>query len=196
NLPETVVAFFACASIGAIWSSCSPDMGTRSVVDRFRQIDPKVLIAVDGYRYGGKDFDRRGVVEQLRAELPTLQHVVLLPYLDPAARLPGAHLWTDLLQGEAEIVIEQLPFDHPLWVVYSSGTTGLPKPIVHGHGGVLLETLKGHALHMDLGPDDRFMWFTTTGWIMWNSQIGGLLVGSTICLYDGNPGHPDLETLW
>lgn len=196
NLPETVVAFYACASIGAVWSSCSPDMGTRSVIDRFRQIDPKVLIAVDGYRYGGKDFDRLDVVVQLRESLPTLEQVILLPYLNAEATLPGARHWQDLLQGDAPLDIEQLPFDHPLWVVYSSGTTGMPKPIVHGHGGSLLEALKGNALHMDLGPEDRFMWFSTTGWIMWNSQVSGLLVGATLCLYDGNPGYPDLGTLW
>jgi len=196
NIPETVVALFACASIGAIWSSCSPDMGTRSVVDRFKQIDPKVLIAVDGYRYAGKDYDRREVVQGLRESLPTLEQLVLLPYLDDAARLDRAHLWSELLEHEGEMRFEQVPFDHPLWVVYSSGTTGMPKPIVHGHGGSLIEGLKGHALQLDLGPEDRFMWFTTTGWIMWNSQITGLLVGATICIYDGNPGHPDLGTLW
>jgi len=196
NIPETVVAFFACASIGAIWSSCSPDMGSRSVLDRFRQIDPKVLLAVDGYRYGGKDFDRREVVEGIRQALPTLQHVVLLPYLDPRASLPGARRWDEMLAHDAPPRFEQVPFDHPLWVVYSSGTTGMPKPIVHGHGGALLESVKNNALHLDIGPNDRFMWFTTTGWIMWNGQIGGLLVGATICLYDGNPGHPDLGTLW
>ncbi|WP_163127297.1 acetoacetate--CoA ligase [Alloalcanivorax balearicus] len=196
NVAETVVAFCACASVGAIWSSCSPDMGTRSVLDRFRQIDPKVIIAVDGYRYGGKDFDRLEVVRGLREALPTVEQVILLPYLNPEARLDGADLWQDMVAGEAPMAFEQVPFDHPLWVVYSSGTTGMPKPIVHGHGGTLLEGLKGHALHMDLGPEDRFMWFTTTGWIMWNSQITGLMVGSTICLYDGNPGYPDLGTLW
>lgn len=196
NIPETVVAFFACASIGAIWSSCSPDMGARSVLDRFRQINPKVLIAVDGYRYGGKDFNRLDVIRDMEQELPTLEYTVLLPYLDSDAGLEGALRWSDMLAEPGEIRFEQLPFDHPLWVVYSSGTTGMPKPIVHGQGGSLLETVKGHALNLDLGPEDRFMWFTTTGWIMWNSQIGGLLVGSSICLYDGNPGHPDLGTLW
>ncbi|TFW03379.1 acetoacetate--CoA ligase [Oxalobacteraceae bacterium OM1] len=196
NVPETVVVFLACASIGAVWSSCSPDMGTPSVLDRFGQIEPKVLIAVDGYRYGGKDFDRRDVVRQLKDSLPTLEQVVLLQYLQPEAPLEGTVSWDSLLQHDAPMRFEQLPFDHPLWVVYSSGTTGMPKPIVHGHGGSLLEGLKGHALQLDIGPDDRFMWYSTTGWIMWNSQITGLLVGATICLYDGNPGYPDMSTLW
>ncbi len=200
NIPETAIAFYACASIGAIWSSCSPDMGSASVLDRFRQIDPKVLIAVDGYRYGGKDFDRLSVVEAMRQSLPTLQQTVLLPYLNPDATLDQALPWQNLLTHPAAqaqpIRFEQLPFDHPLWILYSSGTTGMPKPIVHGHGGSLLEGMKGHALHLDLGPQDRFFWFSTTGWIMWNSQVTGLLVGATICIYDGNPGYPDLGTLW
>ncbi len=197
NIPETVVAFYACASIGAIWSSCSPDMGPASVLDRFRQIAPKVLIAADGYRYGGKDFDRLAVVETMRAELPSLTHTVLLPYLNPQAELSDAHAWDSLVQDlGAPMTFAALPFDHPLWILYSSGTTGMPKPIVHGQGGTLLESLKGHALHLDLGPRDRFLWFSTTGWVMWNSQITGLLVGATICIYDGNPGYPDLGTLW
>ena len=196
NLPDTVVAFYACASIGAIWSSCSPDMGTPSVLYRFGQIEPKVLIAVDGYRYGGKDFDRRETVAGLVKSLPTLEHVVLLPYLDPTATLSGSHRWHDLLKHDAPPEFEQVPFDHPLWIVYSSGTTGMPKPIVHSQGGALLEGMKGHALQLDIGERDRFMWFSTTGWIMWNSQVTGLLVGATIALYDGNPGYPDLGTLW
>lgn len=200
NIPETVIAFFACASIGAIWSSCSPDMGDSSVLDRFRQIDPKVLLTVDGYRYGGKDFDRLSVVQAMRQALPTLRHTVLLPYLNPQARLDGALAWNDLFTHPAAharpIRFEQVPFDHPLWILYSSGTTGMPKPIVHSHGGSLMESVKGHALHLDLGPQDRFLWFSTTGWVMWNSQVTGLLVGATICVYDGNPGYPDLGTLW
>ena len=200
NIPETVVAFFACASIGAIWSSCSPDMGSASVIDRFRQIDPKVLIAVDGYRYGGKDFNRLPIVDVLHAALPTLQQVVLLPYLAFDAQRDYAMLWSSLFTHPAAhahaIRFEQVPFDHPLWIVYSSGTTGMPKPIVQGHGGSLIEALKGNALHLDLGPEDVFHWYSTTGWIMWNAQVSGLLVGATICLYDGNPGYPDMGTLW
>jgi len=200
NIPETAIAFYACASIGAIWSSCSPDMGHASVLDRFRQIDPKLLLAVDGYRYGGRDFDRMDVVRTMREALPTLEHTVLLPYLNPDAGLDGAIAWQALLDHPAAqsqpIRFEQLPFDHPLWILYSSGTTGMPKPIVHGHGGALIESVKGHGLQLDLGERDRFLWFSTTGWIMWNSQIMGLLVGATICIYDGNPGYPDLGTLW
>ena len=201
NIPEAVIALLACASIGAVWSSCSPDFGAGSVVDRFEQIEPKVLLAVDGYRYGGKDYDRIDVVSKLQDEIPTLQKTVVLPYLsgDPdTSALQNVVMWDDLLAGRqgAKLAFEQVPFDHPLWVLYSSGTTGLPKAIVHSQGGILIEHLKKVVLHIDLGPDDRFFWFTTTGWMMWNLVVAGLLTGSTILLYDGNPGYPDMNVLW
>jgi acetoacetyl-CoA synthetase len=201
NIPEALVAFLASASLGATWSSCSPDFGTRSVVDRFAQIEPKVLFAVDGYAYGGRSFGRREVVAELQRSLPTLQRTVLVPYLDRDAGTDGlsnAVAWGDILAEPTseELAFEQVPFDHPLWILYSSGTTGLPKAIVQGHGGILLEHLKVAGLHTDLKPEDRFFWFTTTGWMMWNFLIGGLLCGSTILLYDGSPGYPDLGVLW
>jgi acetoacetyl-CoA synthetase len=193
NVPETVVAMLATASIGAIWSSCAPEFGVSSVVDRFAQIEPKVLFAVDGYRYGGAWHDRRGALAEVRRRLPTLQATVLLA--DQAGE--GTVAWDDLLDGtQAEPAFEPVAFDHPLWVLYSSGTTGLPKAIVHGHGGIALELLKSLALHLDLGPADRFLWFTTTGWMMWNFLVGGLLLGATVVLYDGSPGHPDMGALW
>jgi acetoacetyl-CoA synthetase len=208
NIPETLIAFLATASIGAIWSSAAPEFGARSVIDRFAQIEPKVLLAVDGYRHGGKDFDRRENVAGILAELPTVEHAVLLPYLkgndlDGAAvdgGLAGVRsvvTWEQLLaRGRGfELRFEQVPFDHPLWVLYSSGTTGLPKAIVQGHGGILLEQLK-KRLHLELRPDDRMFWFTTTGWMMWNFLVGCLLSDAAIVLYDGSPGHPDLGVLW
>ena len=199
NIPETVVAFLATASIGAIWSSCSPDFGTRSVVERFQQIEPRVLLATDGYRYGGRDYPRLNQVSEIQRELPSLRQTVVVPYLDEhtdTGNLDGAMLWSNLRVEGTDLTFEAVPFDHPLWVLYTSGTTGLPKPIVHGHGGILLEHMKTLSLHMDLTPEDRFFWYTTTGWMMWNLVIGGLLLGTTVLMYDGSPAHPDLGTLW
>jgi acetoacetyl-CoA synthetase len=199
NVPEAVAAVLACASIGAVWSSCSPDFGAHAVVDRFAQIEPKVLLAVDGYRYGGRDYDRRATVDGLRAQLPSLVATVLLPHLDPDATLDGTLAWADFLgqaSEDGELAFAQVPFDHPLWVLYSSGTTGLPKAIVQGHGGILLEQLKHQHLHLDARPGDRVFWFTTTGWMMWNFLVGVLLTDASIVLYDGNPGTPDLGVLW
>jgi acetoacetyl-CoA synthetase len=201
NVPEAIVAFLATAAIGAVWSSCSPDFGPRSVIDRFAQIEPRVLFAVDGYRYGGRDFDRREVVAQLQEAMPSLERTIVLPYLSEApdlSPLRDSLLWDDLLAGGegAELRFDRVPFDHPLWVLYSSGTTGLPKAIVQGQGGILLEHLKKLHLHVDAHRGDRLFWFTTTGWMMWNFIVSGLLTEAAIVLYDGNPGHPDMNVLW
>jgi acetoacetyl-CoA synthetase len=201
NIPETVVAFLACASLGAIWSSCSPDFGARSVIDRFSQIEPRVLFAVDGYRYGGRDFDRRGTVAELQRHMRSLERTVVVPYLSGSpdtGALRDAMTWDELLgdppaEGPA---FEPVPFDHPLWVLYSSGTTGLPKAIVQGHGGILVEQLKTGMLHLDCGPAERMFWVTTTGWMMWNFLVGTMLTGATLLLYDGSPAHPEPGVLW
>ena len=200
NIPETMVAFLAAASIGAIWSSCSTDFGSASVLDRFRQIEPKVIFTVDGYRYGGKPFDRRAVARTIIEALPSIEHVVYLPYLDADAAPPveNVHHWHDIIASGSVPPLEfaQLPFDHPLWVVYSSGTTGLPKAIVHGHGGIIVELHKGLRLQCNLGPDARMFFYTTSGWIMWNILMASLLVGASPLIYDGHPGAPEVDVLW
>ncbi|WP_392894106.1 acetoacetate--CoA ligase [Streptomyces sp. LN699] len=195
NIPEAVVAFLATASVGGVWTSCAPDFGARSVLDRFQQVEPVVLFTVDGYRYGGKEHDRRDTVAELRAELPSLRAVVHIPLLGTPAP-EGTRAWADLTAADTEPVFEPVPFDHPLWVLYSSGTTGLPKAIVQSQGGILLEHLKQIGLHCELGPEDRFFWYTSTGWMMWNFLVSGLLTGTTVVLYDGSPGFPDTGAQW
>ena len=202
NIPETVIAFLGAARIGAIWSNCAPEFGLKSALDRFAQIEPVTLFAVDGYRYGGRDFDRRSDVSSLIESLPTLRNVVTVPYLyAQEAFRPVAHAltWSQVQAAEVDtdaVSFEDTDFSHPLWIVYSSGTTGLPKAIVHGHGGVAIELLKFCSLHMNLSPASVTFMFTTSGWITWNVLTGCLLTGSAIVLYDGNPTYPDADVLW
>lgn len=195
NIAETLVFLLAAASLGAVFSSCAPEFGTQSVVDRWKQIEPTVLLTVDGYRYGDKPIDRRAEVAAIREALPSITTTVWLPYLDQAVPADVVS-WRDFTSESAPLEFDRVAFDSPLYVLFSSGTTGLPKPIVHGHGGITVEHFKALALHHDLGPDDRFFWFSTTGWMMWNLLVSGLLVGSTVVLFDGNPAAPDTSMLW
>ena len=211
NVPEAMIAFLATVSIGGVWSICAPDMGTHAVLDRFQQIEPKVLIGVDGVTYGGRDHDRTTVLAELRAALPSVQHAVLLANLDASVSIAGWEDWTATTsRNDAQVAAfepQWLPFDHPLWIVYSSGTTGLPKPIVHGHGGSVLVALQLKVLHNDIGCSyeanswgERYHWYSSTGWVMWNAQMSGLLSGTTCVIFDGNPGgskdQPDWGVLW
>ncbi|MBO6523063.1 MAG: acetoacetate--CoA ligase [Balneolaceae bacterium] len=197
NTPEAIISFLAVNSLGAIWSCCSPDFGSKTVIDRFDQIKPKVFIACDGYTYGGKETSRINEVKSISSSISSIEHVVLVPSLNPSAELPGATLWQEVISNkDSELAFEPVDFSHPIWVLYSSGTTGKPKAITHSHGGVLLEHLKYMHFHNDVKPGENFFWFTTTGWMMWNFLQASLLAGATPVLFDGSPGYPDLNILW
>ncbi len=197
NIPETVTAFLAAQSIGAIWSSCSPDFGNPSIIDRFLQVDPKVLFVTDGYSYNGKVYTKKSAWEELRKSLKGLEQVVFYSYTEPGALMENTVNWNDIMKrNEDRIHFEPLPFEHPLWVLYSSGTTGKPKAITHSVGGNLLEHLKVLLLHWDVRPGEKFFWYSTTGWMMWNFSLASMLAGATMMIYDGSAGYPDLSRLW
>ena len=203
NVPETAVAMIATIAVGAVWSSAAPEFGVQTVTERFAQIEPKLLFAADGYRFGGKDFDRKGAVDRIVGELPSLEHIVWLPYLnetEPAPNLPNLVTWSDLMAHPdvpaASFAYERVEHDHPIWILFSSGTTGLPKAIVHSHSGVLLEHLKLMHFHLGLGPGKTMFFYSTTGWMMFNLLVAALLTGSSAVLYDGNPAYPATDLLW
>ena len=198
NVPETVIAFLACASIGAVWSVCSPDFGTESVLERFKQIEPTFLFAVDGYSYNGKLISRVKSVQEIQDALPSLKETALFPFIesDRTGLNETTVLWADLLHGDKKLTYEAVAFDHPLWVLFSSGTTGPPKPIVQGQGGIILEHLKVLAIEQGVSKEETYFWYTSTGWMMWNLLIGNLLNGATVVLYDGSPAYPNIQTMW